>query len=915
MTDARREDECRSPISSQSQLEQETASSDYHFQPSTLNPVANIQNRHPSLEALNLAGEEETSETRETYPMPREEEDDNLLGRSLFEKDRDSRRSLIIELHHEMNRTSNLINEEDEDEQVGNRVIDRKNAGTCHTATSHNPLTRTDIANSGFENWTFNAKAELRAPNLMEEQSKPDPRDGEDALERTKDTQSTGSSIAKSKGSKMEEVLPTWNNKTHANIDSAEDQVLYENQQRENSPVPGQSARMPKDEVKQSFISTAMHDSETHNRKENVALDNRYRSNYLSSTYGQTQNVQDAIQKQTKQTILEGEKDETTAPIGIGEEYTFQQRDERESRDGQNEPVVNKDFCQAFTGADLRKRETLRSSLNVYDTVPDGPIGTSNGTHNSSIDLMALRNIEVVDGPMKRVGNNLQIRSGLLLENANGMLTSRRQIVDETNCEELHPGTRRSEKLRASQQSRKDTSFRYKQFAILGGDVLVNGGAIDSLRKEDKMVNGPTLTDEAFTTSQYGTEGICDNKMKPFQWEADRDEVDGPVYSVNSDANVKDPQGFGGARPKQISRNSTRQNSSTKTKITEPISACQHNETGEFGLELNFLEGHTVKSNGAILDLSPQNGRDEFYFSARACRNTTYDYNLGLSGEGINLPGSTSSSSSQVFYAQAAVTATTPTRCTAQSPSIHQKTSIDQKESWHFPCHESPIPQSNFHVDQGLCVSQPNANWINSSDKTLFGSRRTGGEYNEMDSMTNEYHNSMGNADDGMVKLPAVSDGHHSSTEDSSSSLLGSLQQLMSKTVNLIASSNAAAKQPQKEPNEAVKLSIQEETRGSREQEQAVRTAGEDSRNQEESTQYNEETERQPIFTPVQETPRPVCSHYQRRCLVRFPCCEKFYPCHRCHNESKDCSNDQARATNATHIRCSICYHEQVVRC
>ena len=858
-----------------------------------------------------MAGEEEMPETREAYPMPREK-DDNLMGKSLFEKDRDSRRSLIIELHHEMTRTSNLINEEDEvTQQVGNRVIDPKIAGTCHTATSYNRLTRTDIANSTFENWTFNAKAELRAPNLMEEKSKPDPRHGEDTVERTKDTQSTGSSSAKSKGSKMEELLPTWNNKIHAN----KYQGLYENQQLENSPVPGQSARMPKDEVKQSLISTVMHDSETQNKTENVAVDNQYRSNYLFSTYGQTQNVQDVIQRQAKQTILKGEKDEATAPIKLGAEYTFQRRDERESRDGQNEPVVNKDFRQAFKAADLRKSEKSRSSLNVYDdTVSDGPIGTSNGMHNTSIDLVASRNI-VVDKPLKRVGNNLQIQSSLLLENTNGMLTSRSQIVDETNCEELHPGIRRNEKLRASKQSRKDTSFQNPQLTFPGGDFLVYGGAIDSLRKEDKMVNGPALTDEAFTTSQDDTEGICDNKMKPFLWDAARDDVDGPVYSVKSDANVKDPQGFGGARPKQISRNSTRQNTSTKTKITEPISTCQHNETGEFGLELNFLERHTVKSNGAIWDLPPHNGRDEPYFSAKACRNVTYDYNLGLSGEGINPPGSTSSSSSQVFYAQAAVTATTPTRCTAQSPSIHQKTSIDQKESWHFPCHESLIPQSNFHVDQGLCVSQQNANSIISSDKTLFGSRGTGSAYDEMDSMTNEYHNIMGNVDNGMVKLPAVSDGHHSSTEDSTSSLLGSLQQLMSKTVNLIASSNAVAKQPQKEPKEAVKLSIQEEARGSREQEKAVRTAGEDSRNQQESTQYIEETESQPIFTPVQETPRPVCSHYQRRCLVRFPCCQKFYPCHRCHNESKDCSNDQARATNATHIRCSICYHEQVVRC
>ena len=85
---------------------------------------------------------------------------------------------------------------------------------------------------------------------------------------------------------------------------------------------------------------------------------------------------------------------------------------------------------------------------------------------------------------------------------------------------------------------------------------------------------------------------------------------------------------------------------------------------------------------------------------------------------------------------------------------------------------------------------------------------------------------------------------------------------------------------------------------------------------QEESTLSNEtteEAERQLMATPVEESPRPVCGHYQRRCLTLFPCCGKFFPCHRCHNES-DCTEDRATAVNATHIRCTICYNEQVVR-
>ena len=129
--------------------------------------------------------------------------------------------------------------------------------------------------------------------------------------------------------------------------------------------------------------------------------------------------------------------------------------------------------------------------------------------------------------------------------------------------------------------------------------------------------------------------------------------------------------------------------------------------------------------------------------------------------------------------------------------------------------------------------------------------------------------------------------------------------------------SATSAKQPQHEFQSVERVGIQEEGRHIRERKPPVTVQVDQSRSQGESTQANEptpEAELQSIATPVQESPRPVCSHYKRRCLVRFPCCGQFYPCHGCHNES-DCSEDQARAINATHIRCTICYHEQAVRC
>ena len=64
---------------------------------------------------------------------------------------------------------------------------------------------------------------------------------------------------------------------------------------------------------------------------------------------------------------------------------------------------------------------------------------------------------------------------------------------------------------------------------------------------------------------------------------------------------------------------------------------------------------------------------------------------------------------------------------------------------------------------------------------------------------------------------------------------------------------------------------------------------------------------------PVQESPRWQCEHYQRRCLVKFPCCGIFYPCHRCHNASGACDTDDRKANNATHVKCGICGHEEEV--
>lgn len=59
-----------------------------------------------------------------------------------------------------------------------------------------------------------------------------------------------------------------------------------------------------------------------------------------------------------------------------------------------------------------------------------------------------------------------------------------------------------------------------------------------------------------------------------------------------------------------------------------------------------------------------------------------------------------------------------------------------------------------------------------------------------------------------------------------------------------------------------------------------------------------------------QETIKPVCEHYHRRCLVKFKCCGLYFPCHRCHNASPRCQAENCKASDATHLQCTVCEYE-----
>ena len=193
---------------------------------------------------------------------------------------------------------------------------------------------------------------------------------------------------------------------------------------------------------------------------------------------------------------------------------------------------------------------------------------------------------------------------------------------------------------------------------------------------------------------------------------------------------------------------------------------------------------------------------------------------------------------------------------------------------------------------------------VMSCDETSFTSIIHSGD--DMDSMANDYSFS--------VTTPSISENER---ERVSTSNFRDLEEKMAEIPRFVALNVTDARENDPANQKVEKTGTQEETGDKGKAEAAVTQRIHETNTQGEPNPSNEttvEAERQPMATLIQESPRPVCSHFLRRCLVRFPCCGKFFPCHRCHNESADCTEGHAKAIDATHIRCTICYNEQVVR-
>lgn len=54
-----------------------------------------------------------------------------------------------------------------------------------------------------------------------------------------------------------------------------------------------------------------------------------------------------------------------------------------------------------------------------------------------------------------------------------------------------------------------------------------------------------------------------------------------------------------------------------------------------------------------------------------------------------------------------------------------------------------------------------------------------------------------------------------------------------------------------------------------------------------------------------------LCSHYKRRCYVKFSCCNEYWPCHRCHNNESQCGGKRLKSRDTKFVRCLNCGTQQ----
>ena len=367
--------------------------------------------------------------------------------------------------------------------------------------------------------------------------------------------------------------------------------------------------------------------------------------------------------------------------------------------------------------------------------------------------------------------------------------------------------------------------------------------------------------------------------------------------------------------------------------IARPVQlrSSQQSEEIILGLNPNFVARHAVtEDNLHYPDFDGAEWKDPLYqyseehpYLANVSGNLSRKKSFNLYGQEV-LQNSHNSSSISRHSPESdpfdgGATMQRSVHSLARSPSLLPK----EEKSWHFPplqgTTENHILQRKYRENYG-----PGHLQLTQDHGPLFQSPNPDSSNGMVVASTNFNNNTDSYGDSSLhstytreADSVTVHEDQRDLIEDNIETHLEDLEKVMSRTVGPFASIVATETQVEIKEQNTEKVGIQEQAMSGVDNGQTEIAGGVYSEEQTALIPRNEQTtatKKEDGISPIQESPRPACGHYQRRCLVRFPCCGRFYPCHRCHNESAACTDDQARAINATHIRCIICYHEQVVR-
>ena len=386
-----------------------------------------------------------------------------------------------------------------------------------------------------------------------------------------------------------------------------------------------------------------------------------------------------------------------------------------------------------------------------------------------------------------------------------------------------------------------------------------------------------------------------------------------------------------GARPKEISRSYN----AASWEATDG-GACPE----DTGLSDTFLARHSADTSlpyYSPMEESFSHPSNQF-FTHRGVSSSYYPIHLGLKG-GSQVDNSTANNSTQMYPPQAATR--TESHITqgprtfsshwqaTDPPSLESMSASNLNQNFDFTVHQEPMPERlaspleeisgtprngrPFHFDGSaghLPRPSPDLHWSASHQSDMRGSL-TREEVRSSFSASARWVGNLDNVQREGSHTSASTDSAIGSTDNS----ILSLEMKIAQACTLV---ERVLREREERAHAARRVEQEREARMRAEARARIEREERERRQQQEEQAKKRKSDQcvgkpnVPNKAPVQESPRWLCEHYQRRCKVRFPCCGVFYPCHRCHNGSGKCSNE-VKALKATHLQCVVCKNQQEV--